>query len=114
MSARVLHVALSADYARARDSGRYRCSSLVDEGFIHCCDPDQLAGVVDRYYADVDDLVLLVVDPAALDVELRRENAGGGEELFPHVYGPILLEAVRETRPFDLGSPARIALSGGS
>ena len=109
----ILHVALADDLARAHESGRYRCASLESEGFVHCCDPGQLAGVVARYYKGVDDLVLLDIDPHALDVELVRESAVEDGERFPHVYGSIPLEAVRRTRAFGLDDPARIALAGG-
>ena len=106
----VLHLALADDLARAREEGRYRCASLEGEGFVHCCDEDQLAGVVERYYRDVDALVLLDVDVDALDVELRREDTVGGGERFPHVYGSIPLAAIVRTRAFGLDDPARTAL----
>ena len=109
----MLHVASREDLAHARESGRYRSPSLDTEGFVHCCDPDQLAGVVARYYRDVDDLVLLEIAPDALDVELVRENTAGGDERFPHVYGSIPLDAVRAIREFGLNAPARIALGTG-
>lgn len=108
----LLHVARSADLEFARRSGYYRCDSLESEGFIHCCELDQLAGVVSRYYADVDDLVLLVIERESLGAELRYESAPGSDERFAHVYGPIELEAVHETRPFGRDAPARAVLDG--
>jgi len=107
----ILHIALPDDLGRARREGRYRCASLDTEGFVHCCDADQLAGVVERYYAGIDDLVLLEIDPDSLDVPLRRENTAGGEEAFPHVHGGIPLAAIRRTRPFGLESAARVGLA---
>ena len=107
----LLHVAHDADLERARRSGRYRCGSLDAEGFVHCCDAGQLAGVLARYYAGVDGLTLLEIDPRALDVAVVREGVPGGER-FPHVYGSISLAAVRRTEPFGLDAPARTALPG--
>ena len=103
----LLHLARPADLERAGADGRYRCPSLESEGFVHCCTAAQLDGVLARYYAEDDDLVLLVIDPEALDVELRHENTVGGEERFPHVYGPIPLAAVRATHPFGRDAAAR-------
>ena len=111
MSTPLLHIALPADLARAKASGRYRCASLEREGFVHCGTAEQLAGVVGRYYRGVDDLVLLDIDPAALDVELRRENTVGGEEPFPHVHGSIPIAAIVRARPFGLADPDRLALA---
>jgi uncharacterized protein (DUF952 family) len=96
----LLHLADRAEWAAARRDGEYRRSSrgvsLDDEGFIHCCAPDQLAGVGQRHYADVDPatLVVLVVAADRLDAPVRFECAVPGGEAFPHVYGPIPVGAV--------------------
>jgi len=108
----LLHVARRVDLERARGEGLYRCASLETEGFIHCCEPDQLAGVIARYYADVDELVLLTLERAALGAEIRHEGAHAGAERFPHVYGPIELAEVREETPFGTDDPARKRLTG--
>lgn len=73
---------------------------MREEGFIHCSDPPQLKEVADRLFRGRGDLVLLVVDPARLVSQVRLENLEGGEEMFPHVYGPIEIEAVIDVRPF--------------
>ena len=108
----LLHIARAADLERARRDERalYRCDSLDGEGFVHCCEQEQLPGVVARHYAGVDDLVLLVIERGELGAELVHESAPGGGERFPHVYGPIELAAVRETRAFGLDDPARVGL----
>jgi uncharacterized protein (DUF952 family) len=69
----------------------YGADSLADEGFIHFSRWDQLAGTAARYHAGVSDLVVLVVDPAGLDV---RVEAG-----FPHLYEPLPVTAVTEVLP---------------
>ncbi len=58
----------------------------------------------DRYYADVTEpLVLLVLDTALLTSPVVEEPAPGSAETFPHVYGPIDVDAVVQTIP--LGTP---------
>ncbi|MFB9891506.1 DUF952 domain-containing protein [Planobispora takensis] len=105
----ILHLALSADWDRARAAGEYRISTLgrtlEQEGFIHACaDHVQLAGVVRRYYRDVTEpLTLLTVDPEGLDV--RLEVPPGAAEAFPHIYGPIPVSAVLSATPFTLPPP---------
>jgi len=34
-------------------------------------------------------------------VPVRYENLEGGNELFPHIYGPLPLEAISEALPFE-------------
>ena len=67
------------------------------EGFVHCCDPRQIAFVRDNYFPVGADVVALGIDPTALDCETRYEPGSGGEgERFPHVYGPIRSADVTE------------------
>ena len=64
----------------------------------------ELEGVANRFYGDVIEAVILHVDPARLAAEVRAEPpADGIEELFPHVYGPIPIEAVVTTTPWRRG-----------
>ena len=48
--------------------------------------------VANRFYQGISDLVLLWIDPEKLTSEIRWENVDG--TLFPHIYGPINLDAV--------------------
>ena len=95
----LFHLAMPDDWRAARDrGGPYEMSTrgltLEVAGFIHLSYPYQVAGVADRFYADVPDVVLLTIDPSALVDEVRAENLDGGTELFPHLYGPLPLAAV--------------------
>ena len=95
----IFHIAHSKDVDMAAQSGSYRCKSITSEGFIHCCKPEQLKGVIERYYQGVTGLMLLHIDSDLLHAELKLENTVGGEELFPHVYGEINMDAVVEMAP---------------
>jgi glutathione S-transferase len=102
----VLHLALRTDWEQARAAGAYTVSSrglsLAEVGFVHASTPQQLPGVRQRFYCDLPDEALLVLhlDVAALAAAgspLRWEPVGG--ELFPHVYGPVPVAAVRAVSP---------------
>ncbi len=101
------HLAIAQEWNDAlRGDRRYRRSSidrtLEDEGFVHCSFPHQVQGTADRYYRGRDDVVLLTIEPSLVDAEIRHENTSGGTELFPHVYGPIPVDAVVAARPVTL------------
>ena len=100
MSAPLLHVADRAAFEASAADTHYAPAAFADEGFVHCCTPGQLPGVLERYYRGRDDLVLLLLDADALDAPLRFEDTTGRGETFPHVYGPLPLAAVRARRPF--------------
>lgn len=104
--ARLFHLALPADWDEARGSDSYRIStrgrSLDAEGFVHCSFREQLVGVAGRFYGDLDELVILHLDPELLDAEVRVEPAAeGSSELFPHLYGPIPTRAVVAVTRWD-------------
>jgi len=106
----IFHIAKSTDIDTDNVTAEYRCESLASEGFIHCCDKHQLAGVVSRYYQEIDDVVLLVLDVEELEPALILENTVGGAELFPHIYGPINQSAILDIIPFGIQSIERQGL----
>ena len=93
----IFHVAERDRWAAALETGQYaestRGRSLAEEGFIHLSTREQVAGVLDRFYVGVSDLVLLHVDETRLPSPLRWE---GG---FPHLYGPLPVDAVVAVEP---------------
>lgn len=100
-SSRILHIALPDDWESARRAGRYTMStrgvSLEREGFIHCSFDRQVEATANAYYGDLDELLLLSVDPTRLGTEVVIEPPfAGADDQFPHVYGPIPLDAVTE------------------
>lgn len=96
--AMIYHITDTATWARSQQQGAHTGSTrgidLAEEGYIHCSTAEQWAGVLARFYADADDLVLLHVDEQLLIAPLVYEQLPGMPEPFPHVYGPINLEAV--------------------
>jgi uncharacterized protein (DUF952 family) len=100
---RLFHLALRRDWEAAKEAGEYLVSTrgrtLAEEGFLHASYGHQWQGVRDAYYADVTEpLVLLEVDPALLGVPVVEEVPAGGDEAFPHVYGPLPVAAVVAVR----------------
>lgn len=80
--------------AAGEHTGSSRGVELADEGFIHCSTAAQWPATVERFYADVDALLLLHIDESLLDVPLVVEQLDRAPEPFPHVYGPLNLDAV--------------------
>ncbi|OLT39026.1 glutathione S-transferase [Saccharomonospora sp. CUA-673] len=102
----ILHICPEADWAAVPPDGEYTPPSLDDVGFVHCSDPGTVQFPAERVFAGRDDLLLLVVDPARLDVPVRWEPAEPpepGAPWFPHVYGPIPVSAVVGTHAFPPG-----------
>ena len=99
MNTPIWHLALPADWERLAPIGSYDISTrgmtLEQVGFIHCSHRHQIEGVAQRLYADLDEVLLLEIDPARLGVDIVEEPpAPGVDEMFPHAYGPIDIDAV--------------------
>jgi len=73
----------------------------VADGFIHFSTGAQVRETAARHFAGAADLLLIAVDPTALDETLRWEPSRGGA-LFPHLYGGLPLSAVRRVQPLPL------------
>ena len=111
MGPMLFHLTDREAWKAALSAGEVVPASLAAEGFAHCSTAEQLAGVVGRFYAGRDDLLVLAVRPDGLDVRWeapvhpdgRPVTAGEVLERFPHVYGPIPLASVAGHAPLPLG-----------
>jgi uncharacterized protein (DUF952 family) len=78
----------------------------LTDGYIHFSTAEQAAETAARHFAGQDGLLLVAVDAQALGEALRYEPSRGGD-LFPHLYAPLTLDAVRWVRPLPLGADGR-------
>ena len=90
----VYHVTTRKEWNDAKTKGFYTALSLETEGFIHTSELRQIEGVLQRYYQGKTGLIKLVIDTGKLVSELKYELAHSVNERFPHIYGPINLDAV--------------------
>ena len=96
----IFHVVTASDWQKAVQAagpggqGFYEAASLVSEGFIHTSNADQVKGVLDRYYKGQSNLLLLHIDETKLSAPLKYELAPSVNEMFPHIYGRLNLDAV--------------------
>jgi len=90
----IYHVVTQKDWDAAQAEGSYAAASLATEGFIHTSKKEQVAGVLERYYAGQSNLLLLHIDESLLTEPLKYELAPSVNEEFPHIYGRLNLDAV--------------------
>ncbi|MFF0487934.1 DUF952 domain-containing protein [Nocardia sp. NPDC004068] len=102
----LVHMCTRDDYETARREGQRRAPSLVSEGFTHLSAPTQVHLPANRLFAGSEDLVLLWLDPDALDAPVRWEPGVPGDPeamRFPHLYGPIPMAAVLRVTDYRPG-----------
>jgi uncharacterized protein (DUF952 family) len=89
----------TALWREAEEQGQFHGAPVdVRDGFIHFSTATQLAETAAKHFAGASHLMLIAVDAEALDSRLKWEVSRGGA-LFPHLYAPLPLAAVRWARP---------------
>jgi uncharacterized protein (DUF952 family) len=78
---------------------------LQTEGFIHLSEQDQVQWVGNHFYQGQSGLLLLEIESECLTSELRYDEVSR-EGTFPHLYGPLNLEAVVQVWTFTPGETA--------
>jgi uncharacterized protein (DUF952 family) len=90
----------AAEWAGIAEVGTYGGSAVdLADGYIHLSTEAQFAETAGKHYAGRDDLMSLTVDLSVLGRTVVWEPSRGGQ-LFPHIYGPLLVEAVTGRRLF--------------
>ena len=99
---RIFHLTTADEWSSAKDAGLYTMSTrdltVGQEGFIHCSFRDQVDGVRQRSYSDLHDVLLLVIETDQLSSPWKAEQLPGSDATYPHIYGPLNLDAVVEVR----------------
>ena len=115
----IYHIARQADWQAAQTAGEYRAPSLESQGFIHCSTREQVVRVAEALFRGESGLLILAIDPLRLRAELRYEppispETGqpepGIDELFPHLYGALNLDAVIQVAAAAVGEDGRLRL----
>lgn len=89
----IYHIVLPDTWAEF-DTQLYRHPSLDAEGFIHCSFAQQLDAVIDRYYKNEREVVVLEIDSERLMSRVINEPSTASE-IYPHIYGPINRDAIK-------------------
>jgi len=102
----IYHLVTESEFRTQAKGNAYLPTRFDQDGFIHCTgDPDTLLAVANDYFSSMEEpIVVLVIETIKLIAEVRFEPPapiGGsgashleGARLFPHIYGPLNLDAV--------------------
>ncbi len=113
----ILHVTTRKAWIDATRLGQYSAPSLQSEGYIHASTIRQVLPVASKFYKGETGLVLFEIDPKRLTSEVKWEPPAGGPppgvpegEVFPHIYGPINLDAIVQVLDFEPGENGEFSL----
>jgi copper homeostasis protein len=95
----IYHITTRNEWDQALQQGAYRAESLATEGFIHASTAGQVAGSANRFFARIEGLVVLVIELERVSVAIDWAISPHSPEPFPHLLGPLNLDAVVEVVP---------------
>lgn len=114
----IFHITTRKAWIDATRLGRFSAPSLETDGMIHASTLRQILPVAAQFYRGQTGLVILELDPRRLTSELKWEPPAGGSlppgvpegDAFPHIYGPINLDAVVRVLDFKAGQDGQFTL----
>jgi uncharacterized protein (DUF952 family) len=117
--ATILHIIPRYAWEQAQREGVYRGDTLDAEGFIHFSTLEQVIRVANARFKGHTGLLLALVDTDKLQAELKYESPYEGgqqiesDEVFPHLYGALNLDAVIGVVEFEPQEDGTFTLSEG-
>ncbi|MGQ4645980.1 DUF952 domain-containing protein [Lyngbya aestuarii] len=102
----ILHITQPQPWEQAKLQGTYRGDTLDSEGFIHCSTPLQINQVANTFFLGYKELILLCIDAERVQAEIRYEGLDG-QNYFPHIYGPLNIDAVFQVLDFQSGEDGK-------
>jgi uncharacterized protein (DUF952 family) len=96
----IYHFTERETFEQAMTHGEYTPRRFAKDGFIHGSTREQVLHVANFIAPKDGDLVLLEIDTDKVTPRIVYENLEGGEKLFPHIYGPLDLQAVSKVWKF--------------
>jgi uncharacterized protein (DUF952 family) len=108
----IFHITTREGWDRAVPEGSYRSDAFPVDGFIHCSTSDQVIQVANIRFRGQRGLILLSIDSDKVIAQIVYENLEGGQQLFPHIYGQLNLDAVVQASEFAPGDDGYFQLTG--
>jgi uncharacterized protein (DUF952 family) len=96
----ITHITEQDLWHKAKETGTYVHKSLESDGFIHCSNLDQVIKVANYLFKGQENLLLLYIDEKKVNSKIVYEDLYNAGEKYPHIYGPLNIDAVVEVHDF--------------
>lgn len=87
------HVVKETHWNTFKKSNLYFSETFDTENFIHLSEASQIKGVLERYYKNQNNLLILCIEKEKLTSDLIYEKATNNDH-FPHLYGGLNVNAI--------------------
>ena len=106
----IFHIIKADEWKQAQSTGLYRADTLDTQGFINCSTSKQIVNVANALFRDQKGLLLLCIDSEKLGSKLRFDILPANGEVYPRINGPINIDAVVLTLPFESSADGSFSL----
>lgn len=97
----IYKIMTSEEWAAFQSSKIFHGSQVdIEDGFIHFSTKDQTIETANKHFNGQKGLLLVAVDEGELSEKLIYEASRGGQ-LFPHLYEPLHMSAVKNSAEFE-------------
>jgi len=110
----IYHILFKLAWEQAKAQKCYTPESLETVGFIHCSTLEQVLGSAQGFFKGQDGLTLLTIDSSLVEHAIRFEDLTGEGIHFPHIYGPLNLDAVVGAAPLPKNATGDFILPEGA
>lgn len=90
----IFHLVKKKDWKAQKKESRYHPETLDSEGFIHCSSGNDIEEVANRLFRGERRILLIVINTTLIEPELKYEQDEETGVSYPHIYGPLNLDAV--------------------
>ncbi|WP_088013744.1 DUF952 domain-containing protein [Gottfriedia acidiceleris] len=97
----ILHIIENKDWQNTINSEEYSPPSLNNEGFIHCATLEQTVEIANLFFKGATDLKILCINEEKTKSKIVYEDTENFGQLFPHIYGPLNLDAIFKVVDFN-------------
>lgn len=109
----IYHITTQEEWDTAVSQGEYHAESLSDDGFIHCSAKEQILIPANEMYRWQFGLILLKIESDLVTSKLVYEDCYETGMDFPHIYGPLNIDAVQGTIDFPPNDDGSFSLPAG-
>ncbi len=95
----IYHITTYNEYENACEKGTYETMSLQTEGFTHCSNLTQVIAIANELFSNKKNLCLLYIDESLVTPKVVFEDLYNLDEKYPHIYGPLNMDAIIMVKP---------------
>ena len=106
----IYHLALERSWKKQLKEGDYQPDSLNQQGFIHASSWEQINATYHKHFSRPNQLLIIVIDPLKVKSEIKYENFSEGDQLYPHIYGPLNQDAINKIETVRLDSEGNLII----